>query len=89
MTDSVVNLKRTARNPESFRLKSALVMGNGAVCYTYRAANGFGVMSRGSAVMSKSGAIYTSETDGDRFSRSWQHDCKGKSGEEFVEQGKG
>src|SRR6266852_58099 len=43
------------RNTDSFKLSNALLMGNGTVCYEYRAQNGFGGMHLGHAVLTEKG----------------------------------
>jgi hypothetical protein len=40
-------LRDSMRNPDSFKLSEALMMKDGAVCYEYRAQNGFGGMNLG------------------------------------------
>lgn len=66
------------RNPDSFKLSNALLMGNGTVCYEYRAQNGFGGMNVGHAVLTEKGAIKTNEMEGG--TKLWNHECANKSG---------
>ena len=97
ITAVALQLKNNMRNPDSFKLESALLIaGADAVCFTYRAQNGFGGMNRGHAVLT--GARFdpklsgrevfanvqlkTSEEPG--FTRLWNKECAGKSGEEKV-----
>lgn len=77
-----VLLKKSMRNPDSFKLESALVIsGSGAVCYDYRAQNGFGGINAGHAVLAPDGKKFlTSDMDG--FSRLWNKECANKSGSE-------
>ncbi len=83
-TVGAVALKKAMRDPESFKLESALVInGTDAVCYDYRAKNGFGGMNVGQAVLSADGKRFkTSEMDG--FAKLWNKECAGKSGNEVA-----
>ena len=71
-------LKESMRNPDSFKLSQALMMNDGAVCYEYRAQNGFGGMNVGQAVLSPKGKFKSSESDG--FSSLWNKECAHKIG---------
>lgn len=73
-------LKVAMRNPDSFRLTSALIMTNGAVCYEYRAQNGFGGMNKGQAVLAPHGTFKTDEMDG--FAHLWNGECANRTGED-------
>jgi len=74
-------LKRAMRDPDSFKLDSALVMtGSNAVCYDYRAKNGFGGYNVGHAVLAPDGTFETNEMSG--FSSLWKKHCAGKRGTE-------
>lgn len=77
-------LKKSMRDPDSLKLESALVInGTGAVCYEYRAKNGFGGMNVGHAVLSADGKQFrTSEMDG--FTKMWNKECANKSGTEAA-----
>lgn len=68
------------RNPDSFKLSNALFMDNGAVCYEYRAQNGFGGMNIGHAVLNPKGVLKTNEMNGG--TQLWNHECANKSGSE-------
>ncbi|MGB8339650.1 MAG: hypothetical protein WCD07_10560 [Burkholderiales bacterium] len=83
-TVGAVTLKKIMRDPESFKLESALVIdGSGAVCYDYRAKNGFGGTNVGHAVLSGDGKLFkTSDMDG--FTRLWNKECAGKRGTEAA-----
>ena len=71
-------LRDSARNPKAFDLNSALSMKDGAICYEYRAQNGFGGMNAGYAVLTPKGRLRTSESpDGHTL---WQKECAGKTG---------
>ena len=77
-------LMKSMRNPDSFKLSSALIVDStGSVCYTYRAQNGFGGMNVGQAVLAKSGKFKTSEMDG--FSSLWNKECAEKKGTQEVD----
>jgi hypothetical protein len=71
-------LKSTMRNPDSFKLSNALFMDDGAVCFEYRAQNGFGGMNVGRAVLTAKGMLKTNEMDGG--TKLWNHECANKSG---------
>lgn len=74
------NLKKSMRNPDSFKLESAMLIRRTAtICYEYRAQNGFGGINKGYAVFSD-GRLLTSEHDG--FFRLWKKECAGQAGEE-------
>jgi hypothetical protein len=73
-------LRNSARNPDSFKLSQARLMDDGAACYTYRAQNGFGGMNIGHAVLSPAGTILSEDAAG--FTRLWNKECRGKTGEE-------
>jgi hypothetical protein len=79
-TVGAVTLKKAMRNPESFKLESAIVVdGTGAVCYSYRAQNGFGGTNVGRAVLSRDGKQFkTNEMNG--FATLWNKECGDKSG---------
>ena len=75
-----IMLKKSMRNPDSFKLDSALVIDKtGAVCYDYRAQNGFGGINIGHAVLSGK-TFKTSEMSG--FEQIWNRDCANKAGHE-------
>lgn len=72
------SLREAMRNPDSFKLVSAFFTDDGAVCYGYRAQNGFGGLNVGKAVLSATGKFKTDETNG--FSSLWNKECAHKSG---------
>ena len=79
-----VLLKKAMRDPDSFKLESALVIdGSGAVCYNYRAKNGFGGVDRGHAVLSTDGKRFKTD-DMDGFTTLWNKECANKSGSETA-----
>jgi DNA-directed RNA polymerase subunit RPC12/RpoP len=77
-----IALKNRMKDPEAFNLTGANVKDNGATCYEYRAKNGFGAIFPGSAVLTSKGDIYVSD-QGDKFTRAWNRECAGKSGEDI------
>ena len=80
--NGAVLLKKTMRDPDSFKLESALVIdGTGTVCYEYRAKNGFGGTNAEKAVLS--GKRFLNNTM-DGFVKLWNKECAGKSGQEAV-----
>jgi hypothetical protein len=80
MTSGAVTLKQNMRNPDSFKLESAFIVGSTeAVCYEYRSQNGFGGMNRGKAVLAGT-KFETNETSG--FVKLWNKECANKAGSE-------
>lgn len=78
-------LKKAMRDPDSFKLSQALVIdGSGAVCYEYRARNGFGGMNVGYAVISSDGTAFKTENDSG-FRKLWQKECANKKGEDIAD----
>lgn len=76
-------LKTAMRNPDSFKLEQALLVGQtGAICYEYRAQNGFGGMNRDQAVLTKVGNLVSGS---DRsFDRVWKDNCADRTGVDFA-----
>lgn len=73
-------LKQAMRDPDSFKLSQALVIdGTGAVCYEYRARNGFGGMNVGHAVISPDGKTFKAENDSG-YRALWNKECANKEG---------
>ncbi|HTW64351.1 MAG TPA: zinc ribbon domain-containing protein [Bryobacteraceae bacterium] len=73
------DLRNSMRNPDAFRLSEVLIMKDDAVCYTYRAQNGFGGMNVGRAVMAPDGRFEASE-NGSKFYALWNKECAHKTG---------
>lgn len=73
-------LKSSMRDPDSYKLETAIVINDsGAVCYEYRANNGFGGVNIGSAVLSGDGKSFkTHEMNG--FEKLWNIECENKTG---------
>ena len=77
-------LKKAMRNPDSFKLTSALIIdATGTTCYGYRAQNGFGGLNRGQAVLTPTGKFKSDEMDG--FAPLWNKECAHKTGTEEVQ----
>lgn len=83
-TDGAVTLKKAMRNPDSFKLESAFVIDSTyAVCYEYRAQNGFGGVNAGRAVLSADGKRFKISTM-DGFAILWNKECANKTGTETA-----
>jgi hypothetical protein len=77
-------LKKSALDPERFKLESALVIdGTGAVCYTYRAANMYGGIMPGQAVLSAKGEAFMTDAE-PGFVKMWNAECGGRTGSEVA-----
>jgi hypothetical protein len=74
------SLKKAMRNPASFDLSQVLAMKDGAVCYEYRAQNGFGGFNVERAVLSPKGKFKGSDDEG--FAGLWNRECAGKTGDD-------
>lgn len=77
-----VAIKKAARNPDSVVLESAFHTVDGAVCYRYRAQNGFGGMNRAEAVLRKNDRMVGSGEAG--FEAAWNAECAGKDGYQYA-----
>ena len=76
-------LRKSMRNPDSFKLTSAdIIDATGTVCYEYRAQNGFGGMNVGQAVLTPKGAFKTDDMNG--FDSLWNHECAHKRARHHV-----
>ncbi len=77
-------LKKSAHDPERFKLESALVIDKTAsVCYEFRAPNAFGGLVAGRAVLSGDGKNFLTNTDSG-FASLWNRECAGKTGQEVA-----
>lgn len=76
-------LKKSARNPDSFKVSSVTVMQDGTVCYEYRAQNGFGGMSVENATFDPS-TLKIMVTGSKGFVPTWNKKCAGKTGQDFT-----
>lgn len=80
-----LTLKKTAKDPESFRLQSAFVKPNGVACFEFRGKNSFGADIPGQAVMLQSGNVYTNNSeDNTRFAAAWNGDCTKAGGDDIA-----
>jgi T4 superinfection immunity protein len=73
-------LRDSMRNPDSFKMDSAIVPLSGAVCMEYRAQNGFGGMNNETAVVTPASKLFVQGTDSG-FYKAWNKYCHGKSGD--------
>lgn len=71
------------RNPDSFKLESAIVTDARAVCYEYRAQNGFGGTNVEHAVLASDGKTLKSESMAG-FNNLWKKECNNKQGEDYT-----
>jgi hypothetical protein len=71
-------LQASMRNPDSFKLSQVLIMDDGAVCYDYRAQNGFGGMNLGHGVLSPKNQFKSNQSSG--FASLWNKECANKTG---------
>lgn len=77
-------LKKAMRDPESFKLESALqIESTGAVCYEYRSKNGFGGVNVGQAVLSADAKNFKTDEEGG-FTPLWDKECANRSGTEVA-----
>jgi hypothetical protein len=76
-------LKKAMRDPESFKLESAIIMDDGYVCYAYRSRNGFGGYTKGSAVVSADMKTFKS-SDNEGFRSIWRKHCEDKRGTDVA-----
>lgn len=72
-------LKKSMKNPDSFKVEDATELVDGTICISYRATNSFNAIVPGHAVVPLSGAIVTSDDKG-RFAARWNATCAKKAG---------
>lgn len=78
------SIKAALRDPPSFELTQVLAIDKtGAVCYMYRAKNGFGGYNREMAVLEK-GASGLRSTGMKGFESTWNRACGSKSGDDLT-----
>jgi hypothetical protein len=73
-------LKKGMKNPDSFKLETAIRMADGIYCFEYRATNSFNAIVLGRAFFG-AGKVGTSD-QGSTFSPLWNRYCA-RSGEDF------
>jgi len=80
-------LKQTMKDPESFKLRAAVLMDDGTVCYNYRAKNSFGAELPGSAVIvrRKNDIQLLVEQSSQGFATAWNKRCANKNGEDLTQ----
>jgi hypothetical protein len=71
-------IKESMKDPDSFQLKSALLVADHSVCYEYSATNSFGGRMREHAVLTPKGKIHFNEAG------IWNKSCANKSGDELA-----
>lgn len=74
-------IKKATKDPASFKMESFLIFPGGAACYEYRAKNSFGAIVPAKAVYDGT-TLITSETDRNKFTKSWNAVCTKAGGEE-------
>lgn len=81
----LIMLKKNLRDPESFKLESAFVIKDTlAVCYEFRARNGFGGINLSHAVLSRDMQNFKIENL-DGFIPLWNKECADKKGFEVID----
>ena len=80
-----VALRRSMKDPESFLLRSLVLMRDGASCYDYRAKNSFGAILPSSAVLTANGKMLLAERNGNHFVSAWNASCTKEGGEDLTE----
>ena len=69
-------LKKSVKNPDSFKLTSATRMADGTVCYEFRATNSFNAVVPGRFTLAPN--------KGSAEDAEWNKYCAGKSGADFT-----
>jgi hypothetical protein len=83
-TATARSLKKAMRDPDSFKLSIVRIVDKtDAICYEYRARNGFGGLDIGQAVVSPKGTFRTNEMDG--FNSLWNRECAHQQGTDEVD----
>ena len=72
---AVATLRDASKNPDSFKVKSAIAYPDGAACIEYMATNSFNATLKGSAVLTPKGAMLVEEHNGNRFVGAWNKYC--------------
>jgi len=75
-------IKKTMRNPDSFKVQSVILTESGSACFEFISQNGFGGMNNGAAVSWGFDGI--SMTDMNGFYENWKRECDGKSGKDIT-----
>ena len=74
-------IKKATKDPSSFKMESFLIFPGGVACYEYRAKNSYGATVPAKAVYDGV-ALTTSETDRNKFTKSWNAVCTKAGGQE-------
>lgn len=74
-------IKKSMKDPESFKLESFVYYDGGAVCVEFRAKNSFGAVVPGKGVFDGAAAILTN-ADGNRFVKVWNDTCTRPGGQD-------
>jgi len=77
-------LKKQAKDPSSFKMESFVLFPGGGACYEYRAKNSFGAIVPAKAVFVPPETLQTSESDGNRFVKTWNATCTRAGGAEHA-----
>lgn len=76
-------IKKSMRDPDSFKLESVIITPSQTICYEYRSRNGFGGMSKGRVVISDDGGtIMPDETPG--FIKLWNQECTNRDSQPEI-----
>lgn len=75
-------LKQHTKDPSSFKMESFVIFPGGSACYEYRAKNSFGAIVPAKAVFVPPSTMQTSESDGNRFVKTWNATCTKSGGAE-------
>jgi DNA-directed RNA polymerase subunit RPC12/RpoP len=75
-------LKKSSKDPSSFKVNSFVIFPGGVACYEYRAKNSFGAIVPAQAVFIPPSEILTSERDRNKFVKSWNATCTKGGGSE-------
>lgn len=76
-----LQLKSSARNPDSFVVEQIIVNDLHAICLQYRAQNGFGGMNRDHAFMVEKMFLTSASDD---FEQRWNRACGGREGRDIT-----
>ncbi|MGL4576613.1 MAG: hypothetical protein ACRCV9_17635 [Burkholderiaceae bacterium] len=76
-------LKAASKDPDSFKVSSMLIMGDGTACLEYSGTNSFNARIRGVAVVDPKGVILHQEHDKNRFVSAWNKLCANSPGHAY------
>jgi hypothetical protein len=79
---AMLQLRASMRDPRSFELAWAAAMPDGAICYLYRAHNGYGGMDEQGAIL-RQGSLQTTAAEAGKAA--WNRECgNAKTGKEIT-----